>query len=406
MKIIKSIKSKALVVLALPTLMFGASHGYNMMKEMGTVATELQQIVQLNTHLINATRSDIASYCKGKEDNCVVNDSIAVTITQDMLDLGFEMPDGSTATVGSSMDLPAGFVTFKVLPEADSFDYMVTLDVVKIDPSQTDVTEEFRWTKSGNLKTVTHKSGNDIEIITLKKGSDDKNILLADMTFTDTEAGATSIISAKLKMKQYNIATHGVEIKLSFSVSGADNKTFSMLAKADDNGGFVKNKFSGTSGGSSYIEEEEETFDGSGNSTGYRHREDMGAGFSSWTVEDAMEASDYDDINATSMTDGGVTVEVSTGLSALSNDQIRFMAVPHGEDATHDNMVAGGEFFDDNDNGTIDEGEIFFDFFGDESLLADEGATSDTDKLDIYRVVVNSSGKETLEGFSGIWLTK
>ena len=169
---------------------------------------------------------------------------------------------------------------------------------------------------------------------------------------------------------------------------------FSLKAKADNDGGYSHVTIKDSLG----TLEEKESFDTAGQSTGLSYKTND----SDWIVEDAIEQNLYDDIE-----DKDDLVVLSNNLdfkgiydTNVSSQSISYIVVKEDITPSFDNVLGFAEFYDDNQNNIIDEGELFVDYFGDDSLIGDKNTTIDDDKLDIYKVLYETNDFEKIDSIT------
>ena len=368
-----------------------SSMGYDMLKDIVSMTMDNQNSIEMYRLFVNASLADVTDECSGTAvgTECEVHSEISFPVTAEM----DALDTGGAFAIGDTITLTDGALTYTTF-DTGKYDHSIKVKVDKIKINGTLIphvsTEVFRWTDSGTDKAISFNgsdgTGTYREKFAMTTVSG-KNTFIGNGTFETS--GNKFIYNAKLQ--QYNLATNGIMVDMTtqFRSAAGISTFFSLLAKADDTGGLTKSTIESMG----HVYEEEETFNATGVTTGYRWRMDGGA----WSAVaiDATYAVDDSDI------DGAVTVAIDSP-AVPSNTSVPYLVVRHGVTPSESSIIGLGDFYDDNGDNTIQVSELHFDYFGDESYLADAGVSTDSDDLDIY----DASDITAPTIVTGIYLTK
>lgn len=380
-----NIKKLFALLFLLPVVAFAenqTSMAYEQLKMFTQMASDQQKQIKMYSLMVNATRADVEEYCKNDtNDVCSIGKAINVKVTQAMVDAGFFFqPVGTTYTV------PANSLTFEQLSNS-TFDYKITLNVDTLYGGFTNdgIIETFQWDKNATIKSVGRNFGDFQQNMILKDGV----LIYNGIMGTGNDKSSFSI-----SMKQYDELNNGVEVKVTFKDSSS---IYNMLAKADNSGGQMESSFIANNEQFQTIE----TFDSAGNDTGLKMKINNGA----WIDVTPFDESAYSEYDLTESDAGKSSVNININNPQYSESMERYVVVKKDETPSEYNILGLGDFYDENHNGSIDKEELYFDYYGQEDLLG-TSTTIDDDSLDVYKVILNPDGTESISKVDGIWLSK
>jgi hypothetical protein len=359
------------------------SVGYDLLKTITKETKKNQKQMQLYTHLINASLSTISKRCPIKYQSCLIAETIDITVTQEMVDLGLNNLISSNYSQGDILTIPQNSLTFLYLQDNSKYDYKIIIDNEKFALVGSEI---FRWSKDGKIKTVTHKESLNNQELTLTFIKDINNtVIIRDKSYDE---------SLTLTLQQYDKKNNGVKLKLTANLvdNSLGNINLVVKAKADKNGGYshitIKTKNSNI--------EEIETFDTNGTTIGLKHKVNE-----SWIEDKAIVSNIYDDIEDERIELLSVDIR---GLydTTTTVDKLSYIIVEQNLSVDNiDNHLGYIEFYDKNQNNKIDNNEIFIDYYGDKELIGDRNSIIDSDKLDIYQI---GSSKNKYTKLNNSWI--
>jgi hypothetical protein len=363
------------------------SQGYEQVKSLVSIVDEIQSVSAFYAHIINATRGHVEQECANSSGiDCIVTIELPFLVTQEMKDNDIY---DALPSVGSIYKIPSNAITFTDMSENNSsnFDYKVAINLQILQDE--DGSETFQWNKNDKTIGLNFKD-NDSDVTMVLKNNDGNKSLSGNMKFTDFD-GTTTL---NLEISQYDNQSNGIEIVLNGIESNGNS--FNINAKADDSGGYISSSITDTVSGTL---KERETFDKNKNRTGYEVYDDTSGWLNDGSPLPTNNEYIFDDITYEST----VTVHLEENLS-VPEKSIFYVVVKKGEQPTGLNEIGFGNFYDSNEDGNISVQELYFDYFGFITLLAEQNSTTDTDNLDIYEI--NSDVKEVeYKLVSGIWLS-
>jgi len=372
------------------------SQGYTLLKGMVSSVLENQNSIDMYRLFINESLNDVNRECSTILDDtdCVVHNEIIIQVTPQMATLS----QGSL-TAGQNITFADGALTYKNISTGKyNHSIKVTVNKIKINgtfvPDST--VELFRWTDSGIDKAISYVGSDFIGTFNEKFAQtiiNGANTFIGSGTFT--ESAINSTFKYKAKLQQYDPATNGIKISMTVDtlLAGGIDNSFTIIAKANDTGGYIKTKFKDNT--SNDVFEEEETFNGNGQRTGLQSQLNGGG----WMVENAVVAGGYD------VTESDLDSSVTVGVDSPANPSttsVTYVVVKSGVTPSEETVIGFGDFFDNNGDAAITSDELHFDYFGDSSYLAVTGALTDSDQLDVYNINDISNPVQV----TGIYLTE
>ena len=370
------------------------SMGYEMLKEIVGMSVDNQNDINLYRLFVNSALNEVNKECAQIADDipCEIQNDINFTVTSEM-----ETLTDNTLPAGSTITLSDGALTYTKL-SCEKYNYSMKVKTNKIMINGTtvpdDAVEVFRWSNSGIDKAIsfngTEASGSTYKENFAMTSISGKNTFMGNGTFNDV-TGMKVIY--KVKLQQYDLANNGIMVDMTTEIKDAGTSDFfTLIAKVDDNGGYIKTKIKVSTGD---IIEEEETIDTNKNQTGFKSRINGGI----WIVDTAISNNAYA-IEETDIATSTI-VKINTP-DAPTSTSIPYVVVKAESTPNEQTVIGFGDFFDENNDGSIDLNELYFDYFGEEHNLAEHNATVDSDNLDIYDIsdILNPIK------VSGIFLTK
>ncbi len=371
--------------------------GYGVLKEIMNEAVYNQNNIEEFRLFVNAALSDVNKECADYaiDTPCTVQNDINFKITPEMDAL--DNKTDNSCNVGDSITISSGALTYTKL-SSGKYNYKMRIDVSKIKLNGNNLplheVDTYRWSNSGIDKAISI-DGNDSSL-----GSYNGNIAMTTINGLNTfienakvDINSSNSLDFKVKLQQYDKSKNGVKIDMTTKMTlNSEVDYFNILAKANDNGGYIKSTVKIPS--LSEIYEEEETFNNNKQITSIRHKEN-GDNWSSGTVVPGSYDINESDISS------NVKVKV-TGTPTFTAPSTTYIVVKKDDTTNDSNIIGIGSFYDENGDSAIQTDELHFDYYGDTSYLAQSGATSDSDILDIYDMNDTNHPQKV----NGIFLTK
>jgi len=334
------------------------SREYKFMKDTYSHMYSHQKLIEFLGLMINDTLDTIESECSAAAPNtdCPIDQEVKVMMTKSMSEASkvfFGENDGYET--GEVVTIPPKSMVFRKISDS-RFQYAVSLDYSKIE-SDMPTTFTFSWNDVRDVSRVYYtedKKGYNSSFTLIKKSGGNK--MISNGYFDERENGGDAGVYI-METRSYDEGNNGITERMSYF--DMKNNT-EVLSK-----GKISNR-----GGSVFIEPfSDKTFDANGN--------------------DAM----WQDPNIGSDSDNGAILKGSDKITVP-----RLVIVPKGQSVNKYNIVGYAFKAHDSKNDLWE-----WEYFGDSSLLAPKGASSDSDQLDFY--ALDNKNRATVK-VSGPWFTK
>ena len=357
----------------------GPSPEYLFMRSLNRSVNQHQNLVLFYAGVLNLAKSKIESECTDTPDgeDCDVSGIAPITVTKEMA-VASEIfyGTGEGFSEGEIITMPDGTLTYRKL-ENSKLTYAVTLDLSKIEDDANEIIV-FSWNDDGDILRVYYTDNDETyanTIVMMDKNGIKKMVFNG---YFDTNNDNREVASGEagtyiMEVQEENGSTaKGIIERLCYKDNRDPNNPIEVLSKGkiDNNGGFV------------YIDPWDNAyFDQSGNprSPVVIIPEDTTNG----AILVIKEAS-------------GMELVTPRPVPVLVATPRRFAVVKKGEVVGRYTILgyiakAYGDGYE-------------YEYFGDESLLAVKGATSDSDQLDIY--VLDDKNKPSGDPVTNMWFTK
>jgi len=347
----------------------GQSPEYQFMRDTYNHTYSHQKLIEFLSLMNNQAMNIINRSCDNvpADTDCPIDQTVTVTVNEEMAEASeIYFGPGEGYEVGEIITLSSNALTFRKLSDS-LFTYAVSLDTSKIVDEDMEGTFTFSWNDEGNIARVYYTyvvqtKEYSSSFILLDRNGTQKMISngIFDDRLNGGDAG-TYIMEVEL----IDPDSHGIVERLSYFDSKENNESLKeVLSK-----GFINDI-----NGSVYIDPYgNRTFDENGS-----------------TIEPfeppAVDLNDYNN--------GAILV----AKSGFPNNR-RFVVVKAGETVGKYTVV--GYIF--KAYGNDEDHEYEYEYFGLDELLAEKGAGSDSDQLDIWTLdEENKPGQKV----TGVWLTK
>jgi len=340
----------------------GPSPEYLFMRSLNRSVNQHQNLVLFYANAVNLAKSKVESSCADTPagEDCDVSGLVSITVTKEMADASeIFYGRGEGFSEDEIINMPEGTLTYRKL-ENSKLTYAVTIDLTKIEDDADEIII-FSWNDDGDILRVYYTDEDETyanTIVLLDKNGIKKMVFNG---YSDDRAGSGEAGTYIMEVQEESgSTTKGIIERLCYKDNQDPIHPIEVLSKGkiDNNAGFV----SIDPWGNAY-------FDGNGN-----------------TRTGVVMPEIADDTTNGAILSMGIELPVSR----------RFAVVKKGETVGRYTILgyiakAYGSGYS-------------YEYFGLETLLADKGATSDSDQIDIY--VLDDKNKPTGDPVTNMWLTK
>ncbi len=355
----------------------GPSPEYLFMRALNRSVNQHQNLVLFYAGVLNLAKSRIESECTDTPDgeDCDVSGIAPITVTKEMA-VASEIfyGTGEGFSEGETITMPDGTLTYRKL-ENSKLTYAVTLDLSKIEDDANEIIV-FSWNDDGDILRVYYTDKDETyanTIVMMDKNGTKKMVFNGyfDTNNDNREVASGDAGTYIMEIQEENGSTaKGIIERLCYKDNRDPNNPIEVLSKGkiDNNGGFV------------YIDPWDNAyFDQNGNprSPVVTIPEDTTNGAILVIKEVAgMEL----------VAPRPVPVAIPRRFAVVKKDEVvgRYTILGYIAKAYGDGYE--------------------YEYFGDESLLAVKGATSDSDQLDIY--VLDDKNKPSGDPVTNMWFTR